>query len=374
MMRGPPLKRILMLLANEFKPDVRVEKEALALAGAGYDIDILAWGRSRRSQEEHSPNFSVRRLWVGRFSGKLGAVLGLPIFSLRSLLSGIRERPDIVHSHDLDTLLQGMLISRIKGVPLVYDAHEHYARMIEQDVPTFLVPLVDSFEMALVGKADLVVAANIKIAEYLAPRASKVVVVMNCIDISPIVIEIGEKQDTKLVLFYGGSLEPLRYLEEVMDAVSRDQRFQLRIAGSGTLGEKVEVMAKAHDNIHFLGRIPQDAVISEMAKADAVLALLDPRNENNRIGTPNRLFEAMAMGVPVIVSAGTYSAEIVQECGCGIAIDWNPEALTKVIKLIGSLEQHRLMGERGRNAVESNYNWNRMSKILIEAYQALPPK
>jgi glycosyltransferase involved in cell wall biosynthesis len=261
-----------------------------------------------------------------------------------------------------------MMIAKITRVPLVYDAHEHYAKMIEQDVPGWFMKQVDKLEMALAEKADLVVAANTKIADYLAPISKKVVVVMNCVDVVPMPGLKNERPEGGLVLLYAGSLEPLRFIEELMEIVSRDKRLKLRIAGSGSLQGAVECMAQRNANILFLGRLSRDGVGKEMANADAIVALLDPSNENNRIGTPNRLFEGMAAGVPVLVSAGTFSAEIVQDCGCGLAVDWKKGGLNEALQVLMVPSLRRQMGENGILAAETQYNWKRMKGILVDNY------
>jgi len=360
-----------MLLSNEFSPDVRVEKEAIALAEAGYGVRIIAWDRRGSGVvEQKEMNFSIRRLQAGRFKRKEGLLIGFPLFGVLSLIQGLREGYDVVHSHDLDTLFQGVLLSKLKGVPLVYDAHEHYALMIEQDLPHWIARFVDKLELAIVGNVDLVIAANVKIAEYLAPRSKKMAVVMNCAEVTNHSSARERGRDGPLTLFYAGSLEPLRYIEELMHSVSNHEGLELRIAGTGSLQGQVEAMAKVNPNIRYSGRLTREEVANEVANADAIIALLDPSNGNNRIGTPNRLFEAMVAGVPVLVSAGTLSAEIVQECGCGIVLDWSQENFMKAIDELKVERTEGKMAERGLNA-SKRYNWDRMRRVLIDAYRGM---
>ncbi len=72
-----------------------------------------------------------------------------------------------------------------------------------------------------------------------------------------------------------------------------------------------------------------------MAQADVIIAMLDPSNHNNRIGTPNRMFEAMAVGTPVLVSKGTLSGEIVESAGAGLAIEWSVSSFQEALLAFG---------------------------------------
>jgi glycosyltransferase involved in cell wall biosynthesis len=279
---------------------------------------------------------------------------------------------DVVHCHDLDTLVQGFIVSRMKRVPLVYDAHEHFSKMVEGDVSSPVARCLDSVEKRLVPSASLVVAANDMIGEYLRDYSrSDIAVVMNCIDIESVPRASYARRDGEIVLFYGGSLEPLRYLEEIIGAVRSMDRCMLRIAGTGRLEGLVKREARIDKRIEFLGYLSHEDLLREMASSDAVLCLLDPSNENNKIGTPNRLFESVAIGVPVIASSGTLSGKITQETGCGISINWSKRNFTDAVERLRDPAAREAMGSRGRAAAESTFNWTEMKRRLINRYLLL---
>jgi len=357
-----------MLLANEYNPDVRVEKEANALTAEGYSVGILAWDRAHRHHDSKSSDLDLEHLRVLRIQGKFAFVLTLPLFSFKLLRKGLALKPDLVHAHDLDTLLIGVLVSRILRVPLVYDAHEHYARMVAQDLPEWICGWLDRLEARLVPKADLVIAANDRILDYLKPHIEgDSTVVMNCIDL-PIISKERQEDEGQATIFYGGSLEPLRFIEEAISLSARDKRFILRVAGRGSLQSLVESAASTNERVRYLGYLRHDRLLEEMEKADAVIALLNPSNENNRIGTPNRLFEAMAVGTAVLASKGTLSGQIVEEETCGLAIEWSEKGLAEALTVLSDSQKSRRMGQNGRKAAEMRYNWGIMRSRLIDHY------
>ena len=114
-------------------------KEAEALVQDGHDVTVLAWDRERSfpDREEHRGAHIVR-LRTGRVASMPSFLLNYPLFFVRGLMAALRRDDDIVHSHDFDTLPIGFLISCMKRIPLVFDAHENYAQMISIDAPPFV--------------------------------------------------------------------------------------------------------------------------------------------------------------------------------------------------------------------------------------------
>ena len=363
--------RVLMLLSNEYRPDARVEKEAMALRGSGWNVTVLAWDREQRnSMNEVMNGIIVSRVRTRAFKDKVGLVLNYPAFLLSIMRMGRRMECEVVHAHDLDTLLPGIILARLKGVPLIYDAHEHYAAMVAQNLPSSMVPIINLTERTLVKGADVVIVANHLVGAYLKPWfCGEPVIIMNCID--PITIDVRKPDRSEILILYGGSLEPLRYIEELIRTTKESTSIRLRIAGDGSLKRLVEEAARSNDRVQFLGFLSHDNILMEMAMADVIPIMLDPVNENNRIATPIRLLESMALGVPVIVTKGTLSADIVSETGCGLVVNYDIHEFQVALDLLKDPEIRRRMGEKGKQAASDKYNWNVMKGRLMEIYSAL---
>lgn len=362
-------RRILMLLADEYRPDPRVRKEALALIEEGMEVTVLEWDRSCSRASRNVEGVEVIGVRAGKAVDMLSTALRFPLFILKALLRGLKIEADAVHAHDLDTLLPAALISRLRGIPLVYDAHEYYSAMVADHLPSFMCAFLDKMEAWLVRQADLAIAVNEKVEEHLRPNVSShSIIVMNC-------IELGERRPPhagrEITMIYAGALEPFRYLKEVTDVIRGEEGVRMLLAGEGSLKETLIKKAGESENIEFIGYLPHSSLIEVMKECDVVLCLMDPSNKNNQIGTPNKLFESMAVGIPVLVSEGTLCAEIVRREQCGLAIEWSQREFRRAIEILRDPAKREQMASAGRRAAESTYNWGIMKERLISAYRNL---
>lgn len=366
-------RSVLMLVTNEYRPDPRVHKEARALLQGGYDVVVAAWDRTwARPLREVMEGVHVHRLRTRKVGGQIALALNYPLFLLRSIGEARRSRPDVVHAHDLDTLPIGILISRLRGIPLVFDAHERYAEMIALDVPRSISRAVQRFEDMLVPRADLVVTINDVMADGLGKHSrDDVLVVMNVIELPPPSKMRVHEDHVPIVLFNPVTFEPMRYLEESMEAASKIDGCILRIAGSGRLKDAVERASQMHPNVEYLGHLPFTELLEQYTKADVVLILADPANENYRTGIANKMGEGMAFGLPILASRGTLTGDIVEANGCGMTFDWSEERFRAAVEVLRDHSTRMEMGRKGREAAEREYNWGVMGQRLLSAYERL---
>src|ERR1700729_1228732 len=133
-------KTVLMLLTNAYDPDPRVRQEALSLIGMGCRVQLLAWDRDRKAPASESmEGVEVRRVFLASAHGRGNTqIFFYAWLYLKMLWLGWRTSFDAVHCHDLDTLPLGFLLGKSKGKPIVYDAHESFADMLEGNVHRFV--------------------------------------------------------------------------------------------------------------------------------------------------------------------------------------------------------------------------------------------
>ena len=376
-MRGH-MARALMLLSNPYRPDPRVQREALALVGYGHSVTILSWDRDGIGRSEKDGRVKVVRLGPrAGYASPLDMVLKLPLFWKSALFVAARERPDVIHAHDFDTLPLGVAVSWLKGIPLIYDAHERYSDMVAGSLPNVAVRFIEWLEDKLLGKASALITVNdVFVENYRKRGARNAIAVMNCQDATQAKssklredMGIGER----FMVIYIGVLEPERSLLEAVEAFRRlpAEEFFLLLGGFGSISDELKSKAAGLKSVKVLDRVPSDMVISHTMAADAVLVCFDPRNRNNRDGAPNKLFEAMAAGRPSIVAKGTYASRVVGEEQCGVTVPYGElDALANAIKGLKD-GKYGDMGANARRAFSKEFNWDEMKKRLLETYKSV---
>jgi glycosyltransferase involved in cell wall biosynthesis len=369
----------LMLLSNPHRPDPRVLLEARALRGAGYGVNIIAWDReASRAPEEDDEGIHVVRLGPKCPSRSAGNILTrLPRFWMKALRASNVIGFDVVHAHDFDTLPLGMAISKLSGKPLLYDAHELYAKMIENEVGP-LSKIVWMWERRCARKAEAVITVSNALASELSVgRKHKATVVATSQDPSVIdgadVREIREMYGLKgFVVSYLGSLEPGRFVEEFINSFKPQDKITLLIGGSGTLEPLVAKEARNNQALKFIGTVGADEALKLTWASDLVVAMMDPSNPNNVIGTPGKIINALAVDRPIVTTKGLDIAKKVEDAGCGIAIPYSGTAFVEaVLKAAADTRTLMDMGRKGRDLYDKEYSWTRSKDELLKVYQSL---
>ena len=115
-------------------------------------------------------------------------------------------------------------------------------------------------------------------------------------------------------------------------------------------------------------------VVPRTRAADVVYSLLDPTKRLFRLAAPNKLFEALVAGRPILVTRGTWAADEVVAADCGLEVEYSKDALRAAIR---ALQADPAARERmGRNALRlarEKYNWSRDEAALLEAYRGIIP-
>lgn len=370
----------LMLLSNPYRPDPRVLLEARALRSEGYGVTLLAWDREGRWPEE----VDLKEATVLRVGPKCppraasAMLTRLPRFWWKALRRSRRIEFDFVHAHDFDTLPLGLLLSRLRGRPLLYDAHELYAKMVQDDVGSFS-RLIWMFERRLTRSADEVVTVSERLAAELSKgRKSKARVVTT--SQNPDVVKGLQRQTVRdrynlkgFVISYLGSLEPGRFLEETVGAFAPEDKVTVVVGGTGSLQPLVVDVSKKNPAVRYVGVLDTDEALRLTWASDLVVAMMDPKNPNNVVGTPGKIINAMAVGRPMVTTKGLEIAARIEAEGCGIVIPYSkPRFVEAVMAAAADPSKLDEMGRKGRECFEREYSWERSREELTKAYKALP--
>lgn len=364
---------ILMTVANPFSHDPRVLAEAQALVEAGHSVHVLAWDR----RGTFPPTEEIHGVHVHRVRNNFTMkMMPLDILRMRFwwALAIEKEAPhmgliDAIHCHDLDTLPIGIGLKGKRNVPLIYDAHEIWGFMVSAEIPWWKRYI--RLEKKLIQHADLMITVNEPLQEYFTEFFSKPIhVVMNCKESDGAAYQPPTEEAFTAV--YAGGLSKARQILELVSAASRVQNLRLLVAGSGKKGyvAKVKRRCEQTENVKFLGQIPHKEVIPLTKKCHVSICLFERDNMNNQVGLPNKVFEAMVTGRPLITTKGLYYSDFAREKGFGIPVENADECIEAVKKLMADPKRCE---EYGVKALEAalEYNWANEKQKLLEIYGSL---
>jgi glycosyltransferase involved in cell wall biosynthesis len=369
--------KVVMLRSNPIDPDVRLEKEAKTLADAGHDVTLLGWQRFGDAPvQEEQYHYIIKRLKF-RAPIEKTVIFYLPMWWTLAFLWLLKEDWDVVHAADLDTYIPALFATKIKRKQLVYDIFDFYADMVP--LPAFVRNCVATFDIFLMRFADAIIVVDPSRLKQIGKEGdSSISVIYNSPMDPPIssMTDMQKAQQAPFKIFYAGVLGEGRDFETVAQAAKDIREVRVEFAGFGYYAEHLRSLSEQEPHVTFIGTIPYDEVIQKTLESDLLFALYDPDVPNNRYASPNKLFEAMMSGKPILVSDETAMAEIVREEDCGLVVPYGDIGAIKhaicTLKNDPALCKH--LGENGRKAYETKYSWRIMEERLLEVYEKLDPE
>jgi len=384
-----------MVLANQpFPPDIRVEKEADVLAGAGHEV-LLSCRREHGQVAEETVG-NVRAI---RHKVHPGSPLRRRLDSFLFLLTldspswrGAIERlvtehgAQALHCHDLPYARSVLKAGRRTGVPVVLDFHENYPAALRLwrrrwiDRVLFSGARASRFERQVVREADRVVVVVEEAKDRLVRLGADParVVVFGNAEPAALVLADAPTLPDRLHLVYVGGIAPHRGLETAVEAMpsilGKRPDAHLTIVGDGvSLGELEALVRRLglSDAVTFTGRLPKDEAMRyvEQATIGLVPHLKSPHTEAT---VPHKLFQYMAYGRPVLVSDCAPLARIVRETGAGAVFTaGDAGSFAETALALGS--DHARLSETsraGRNAAATTWSMESDSADLLGLYNA----
>lgn len=376
-------KSVLMLLTNAYDPDPRVRQEALALIGMGCRVRLLAWDRDvKRPRLERMEGVEVERVFLSSGHGRgTVQILFYALLYLKMFARGWRTPFDVVHCHDLDTLPLGFLLGKLKRKPIVYDAHESFPDMLEGSVPRLVRGVLTRLENFLIRRIDLLITVGEKLRRHLADRGARHSVVVGnwkrACDFSrsrsqnaEVRRRLGVPEEALLVVCITQLLKD-RKISELLAAVERSPNVYVVLGGKGVLEPLVTDAAARNPRVRYVGFVSGEEIADYTCAGDVIYYGFDPLNPNARFSAPNKLFEALAAGRPLITGDFGEIAPVVREAVCGIVLpEYSAEHLQDAFAKLEDPELRASMAMNAARFGQAFLNWEKGQQILYSEYSA----
>lgn len=369
------MKTIAFVRATNIYDDSRATKEIIALAKAGYNIELLAWNRNGKAEESCLKVFESYKGSINYHFYTADAENGIGMHNLKKLLGWFcwvyrtlsqLARVDAVHACNLDAGLSAYRFCKKTHTSLVYDIYDYY--IDSHSIPRLVVPIVERVEISVINFAHTtIICTEERKEQIIKSTPKKLAVLHNSPDVDDII-----QSNTSIDYAYCGVLGERRLLKEIMDDYKSHSELRFTFAGYGEHSNQARELSKKYENFEYLGTLTYDEVLNVESGAIVIAAIYEPTIRNHRLCAPNKFYEALALGKPVIVCRYTGIDKIVENCQIGVVIDYNVQEFYDALNYLkANPEMCREMGIRARELYQKKYRWSLMAEKLLEIYKSL---
>ena len=297
-------------------------------------------------------------------------------YSVRVLFHAKTVRASIVTVHSLSLLPLGMIAKWLLGTQLVYDCHELETETF--DLSGVRQKLARFIERRLIRQADLVLVVSPSINDWYKRTygIDNVYTVMNCPMLRPPTPSNRLREalqiaaDKKIVLYQGGIVLG-RGVEKLLKsfAAKDDGVHVLVLMGYGELTPLAKSFAEKYANIFVHPAVSPEVVLEYTASADVGVAYIDNPSLNDRYCLPNKLFEYIMAGLPVLVNDAPEMKRLVEERGIGMVLSQlSPSSLYAALADLSQSSRTDLEANLKSTAID--FCWENQAKVLMAAYRS----
>jgi glycosyltransferase involved in cell wall biosynthesis len=397
------VRSALVLVRNTVTHDSRVLREAGALRDLGFDVLVAGVVSPRERQTElriegirvvrllgplqllrrlgrrarhasdgaAAPSAPVRAEAPAR-SSRLKRLLVTLAFNLQGVALVWRTSPALVHANDYNTMWIGIAAKVLRRSRLIYDAHELWPdRNGRREWRLRLVVC----EAVFVRIADATITVS--------PGCAKVMAARYRVPPPVVVRNVPERLERHAepppheppVAVYAGVLAPGRGIEQALQALATVPALRLRLIGRADEGFETSLTRQAEtlgvaDRVEIRPPVAPAHVAAAVAEATMGLVLIQPTSLSHRFSLPNKLFEYVTAGVPVLASDLPEMGPLVREEGIGeVVAPADVDALAAAMRRLSDPARNAETRERVRRFGE-RVNWREERRVLEEVYRA----
>lgn len=388
--------KICMCVQGESRTDVRVIREATALVAAGYSVVIVdLLKESNGLAEEDINNVWVRHIfmphWFMPTRFKPWFFVKQIQLLVRTTYLLVKESADAYHAHDTETLLPCYIASILRRKPLIFDAHEF--PLVQGDSSEMILKrlwryLTSAITLALVlPSCQQIITVSSQLAQEIQKiyPGTEITIVRNILAYRSVTKGDRLHQYLNLssevhIVLYQGNIQADRGLDNLVRA-AKFLKQDIVIVMMGKASETTLSALKAliihedvADQVKILPPVPYVELLEWTASADIGIVVNPPDHSLNvRFCLPNKVFEYLMAGLPVLSSQLVAVADIIETYCCGhILPSLAPEEIAKAINMmLADSASLARMRQKALEATRQELNWEKESKKLVCLYQTI---
>lgn len=361
-------RKVVVLRSLPLDSDSRTTKMMQAYADAGFSARALAWNRGRTGQPaDHILYYEGQ----GKIGGKwrnLRHVLAWFLFLTRRLV-GDRKRYDIVHVIDFDTAIVGVPVAKLLGKRVIYDGYDHFGSGRGGRLAQFFFSWLED---RLIRGSDIVILPSRKrVEQYRIADLDPKIISNIPDDMSEVEMDgTAAAEGRPLTIVYVGTLETVhRGLEYLPQLCAKHPGIEVMVGGLGGLEPHFVEAARELDNLRFVGKLAYGDALRLMAGADCLYGPYLLTFDYHVYAAPNKMYEHVLLGKPLITNEGTPVGDFVREHDTGFLFDGSGADLDR---LAGTLTRDNCAraGARARRLWVEKIRFQR-GRELTEFFDAL---
>lgn len=391
---------VLAIYAEDYPWDVRVDKILTGISGLGLDVDLVCRNLERNPRTERHGDWTLHRVVGPDWGGPLGPIGSTPApFSpvwrarVRDLIQ--EKRPGLIFVRDLPLAPLAVDEGRRADIPVIVDLAENHPAMWRDGlnpehplggrIKSYLFKnprVLEAYEPGVARGADAVFVVVEEMREHLERLGARRVVLVS--NTPPAAILDGERADPTrgghdLDLGYVGYVSRVRGLQTIVRGIAalgeRGPRVRLHVVGTGDYIDTLKAQTLSlgvEDRVLFHGWMDNAKVPDFLAQTCNVGVVPHIPTDHTNSTVPNKIFDAMAVGLPVLVSDAHPLRRIVEDEQCGTWFETaSTPSLVDAFERLSDPSNRRAMSARGPEAVRRSYHWEQDLERALEVVREL---
>ena len=370
-------KKVIISVISDLATDQRIHRSASTLHEQGFEVEVIGRKLPGSMAMPERPYQTKRfNLWFHK-----GPFFYL-LYNCRLFWYLMFSKADVLFSNDLDTLTANYYIAKWKKLPLVYDSHEYFTGVPELVNRHRKRNIWKSIERKMVPKVDVMFTVNESIAGlYKEELGVKAIVLRNVpeyfevvnVDKTKLRQELNLPVNKSIYILQGSGINIQRGAEEMVEAMQFISSGVLLIIGGGDVIELLKSMLKQlhlEEKVLIKSKMPQQELRKFTLAADVGLSLDKDLSINYRFSLPNKLFDYIHAGLPVLASDLPEVKRIVEHYNVGmIAKSHDPKELAILLQQMTVDTQQMDQWKHNALLAAKELHWQKEKLVLINEFQ-----
>lgn len=356
---------ILLIRDNEcFEP--RVKNYLRYFESHNIPYRVIAWNRNGTAQPDEHIVFYQRRAEYGKRLANIPKKLGWMLFAMRQIWRN-RKTCKAIHACDIDGILPALFVGKLLGKKVIFDIFDWISSLTGKGIVYRFVEFLQNF---CYKRADAVILCEEERKAQAKAKNNNILIIPNipdgktAFDAETLEKTAADLRNYDYVVSYVGVFDRDRGLENLLETVSKLPNVKLNIAGFGVLDDLIREYAGRCTNIAYWGRVDYSVGQAIQKNSSMISAMYHLTSPLHKFAAPNKYYESLVLGVPMITTENTLVGSKVAKYDTGFVLD---ESAASLLTLFQAAELQEQISQKSANCT---HVWQSVYKDYYEQHMA----